>query len=35
MVLAANRHIAEGAPEVWAFVEEVVEDAVRRGFLPS
>lgn len=34
MVLAANRTIAEGAPEVWTFVQEVVEDAVRRGFLP-
>lgn len=34
MVIAANRHIAEAAPEIWAFVEEVIEDAVKRGFLP-
>lgn len=34
-VVAANRHIADGAPEIWEFVEELLADAVRRGFLPS
>lgn len=33
MIVGANRHMAEGAPEIWAFVLELLEDAVNRGFL--
>jgi len=33
MVLARNRHIAEGAPLLWRYAEELIRDAVRKGYL--
>lgn len=32
-VIAANRHMEEGAPAVWAYALELIDDAVRRGWL--
>lgn len=32
-VLARNRHIAEGAPALWEYIQEIVRDAVRKGYL--
>lgn len=34
-VLACNRHMAEGSPTLWAFVERLVADAVAKGYLPA
>ena len=28
-----NRIVAEGAPELWAYIEDLLQQAVRRGFL--
>ena len=33
MVLARNRHMAEGAPQLWRYAEDLIRDAVRRGYL--
>ncbi len=33
MILTANAHIAEGAPEIWDFVRGLTDDAVEKGFL--
>ena len=33
MVLERNRHIAEGAPEIWNFVVHLLDSAVSKGFL--
>jgi putative hydrolase of HD superfamily len=30
-----NRHIADGSPELWAFVERLFEDAERRGYFAA
>jgi len=32
-VLARNRHMADGAPRLWQFAEELIRDAVRKGYL--
>lgn len=32
-VIARNRHMAEGAPRLWAFTESLIEDAVKQGYL--
>ena len=32
-VLAVNRTMAAGAPELWAFAEQLIHDAVRKGYL--
>ncbi len=32
-VIARNQHIAEAAPELWTFARNMIEDAVRRGYL--
>ncbi len=32
-VIARNRHIEEGAPELWACARAMIEDAVRKGWL--
>jgi len=32
-VIARNRHIADGSPELWAFAEWMIRDAVRQGWL--
>jgi putative hydrolase of HD superfamily len=33
MVTARNRHIAEGSPALWEFVEGLIRDAVAKGYL--
>jgi putative hydrolase of HD superfamily len=33
MVLARNRHAAEGAPLLWRYAEGLIRDAVRKGYL--
>lgn len=32
-VLARNRHMSEGAPQLWQFAEDLIRDAVRKGYL--
>jgi len=32
-VYAKNRHIADASPELWAFAEQLIDEAVRRGYL--
>jgi putative hydrolases of HD superfamily len=32
-VLERNRHMAEGAPKLWEFIERLVQDAEAKGFL--
>lgn len=32
-VIAKNRHIAEGSPELWAAAERLIESAIQRGYL--
>lgn len=32
-VLEKNRHMADGSPELWAAAEQLIEFAVRRGYL--
>ena len=32
-VLARNAHIAEGAPALWEYIQEIVRDAVKKGYL--
>jgi putative hydrolases of HD superfamily len=32
-VLERNKHIAEGAPELWNFAKSLIEDAVKKGYL--
>lgn len=32
-VYEKNRHIAEGSPELWATAQQLIEEAVRRGYL--
>lgn len=32
-VLARNRHIGEGAPELWKYAENLVEEAVKNGYI--
>jgi putative hydrolase of HD superfamily len=32
-VFEKNRHIAEGSPELWAAAQELIEEAIRRGYL--
>jgi len=32
-VLARNRHIEEGSPALWKYAEELIDEAVRRGYL--
>ena len=34
-VLARNRHMADGAPQLWQFAEGLIRDAVRKGHLPE
>lgn len=34
-VIARNRHIAEGAPELWRYASAMIEDAVKKGYLPA
>ena len=34
-VLQRNRHIAEGAPALWAFAEGLIRDAVAKGYLAT
>ena len=31
-VLAKNRHIADGAPLLWKYVQEMVKDGIRKGY---
>jgi putative hydrolase of HD superfamily len=33
MVIQRNRHIAEGARELWAYAEELVREAIQNGYL--
>lgn len=35
MVVAKNCHIADGSQELWEFVLFLLEDAVRKGYLPT
>lgn len=35
MVLKKNQHIQEGSAELWAFVEYIVADAVKKGYLAT
>lgn len=30
-----NRHMAEGAPRLWEFAEELINDSVRKGYLQA
>jgi hypothetical protein len=32
-VVNRNAHIRDGAPQLWAFAESLIEDAVRKGYL--
>ncbi|NUQ66618.1 MAG: HD domain-containing protein [Pirellulales bacterium] len=32
-VIARNRHIAEGTPDLWSHVESLIQDAVEKGYL--
>jgi putative hydrolase of HD superfamily len=32
-VIERNRHIERGAPALWAYVRELIDDAVERGYL--
>ena len=32
-VIEKNRHIAEGSPGLWAAAEQLIEEAIRRGYL--
>jgi putative hydrolases of HD superfamily len=32
-VIERNRHLADGAPALWAFAERLINDAVTRGYL--
>jgi len=34
-VLDRNRHMAEGAPRLWAFAERLIRDAVEKGYLAA
>lgn len=34
-VIARNRHIADGAAEVWAYAAQMITDAVKAGHLPA
>ncbi len=34
-VVARNRHIAEGSPRLWEYVDNLICDAVARGFLSA
>lgn len=33
LVLARNRHMAEGAPRLWEYAEAMIRDAVAKGYL--
>ncbi len=35
MVIEKNRHIAEGSPEIWAFVLSILSECEEKGWLPS
>jgi putative hydrolase of HD superfamily len=32
-VIERNKHIADGAPELWKYAEKIIKDAVSKGFL--
>lgn len=32
-VFEKNRHIAEGSPELWAAAQQLIDEAIRRGYL--
>ena len=32
-VLTRNRHMADGAPELWQYAQELIRDAVEKGYL--
>lgn len=32
-VIARNRHIAEGSPELWAYAQVMIEESVEKGYL--
>ncbi|MDA0746409.1 MAG: HD domain-containing protein [bacterium] len=34
-VMERNRHMDEGAPALWSYAQEIIEDAVRKGYLES
>jgi putative hydrolase of HD superfamily len=34
MVLKMNEHTAKGSPDLWAFVEQLLEECMAQGFLP-
>jgi hypothetical protein len=34
-VIARNQLIALSSPRLWAYARELIEDAVRQGFLPE
>lgn len=34
-VIARNRHIEEGSPLLWKYAEELIEEAVKRGYLSA
>ena len=34
-VLARNQHMAEGAPQLWAYTRALLADAVAKGYLPE
>jgi putative hydrolase of HD superfamily len=34
-VKEANRHIKDGSRELWDFAEKMIDDAIRKGYLPE
>ena len=32
-VIARNKHIADGAPALWEYAENLIRDAVQKGYL--
>ena len=34
-VIARNRHIADGATEVWTYAAQMIADAIKDGHLPK
>ena len=32
MVKSVNRHIEEGAPKLWAYATEIIDDAIKKGY---
>ena len=34
-VVERNKHMADGAPELWNYIEEAINDAVEKGYLAT